>query len=156
MPDIVSRYRETSIDAATKAKLVQMLLGRAMQHARAGAAATLAGRIEVRFQENQRLAEIVSVLREHLDLVHGGAIARQLDMIYGHIQAVIIRIDIRGQADLYDHVLAILADLERAWAEIVATPTSLPIGVGRVAGTEVDRGTASQGSSAREGFSLRA
>ena len=159
MADFASRYRETSIDAATKAKLVQMLLGRALQHARGGAAAA-EGRIETRFNENQRLTEIVSVLRGHLDLERGGAIARQLDAIYGHLQVVIMQIDVRANAALYDHVLAILGDLERAWSGIAQTPAPLaaPLAAPASRSTgalEPARGTATQGA-IREGFTLRA
>ena len=152
MADISTRYRETSIDAANKARLVQMLLGRAMQHARAGAAAAAEGRIEARFNENQRIAEIVTVLRGHLDLERGGAIARQLDAIYGHVQVVVMKIDVRGDASLYDHVLALFSDLERAWAEIARTPAppapTAPA-PGPAARPVQDGGT-------RGGFSLRA
>ena len=150
MTDISSRYRETSIDAANKARLVQMLLGRAIQHARAGAAAAADGRIEARFNENQRISEIVAVLRGHLDLERGGAIARQLDAIYGHVQVVIMKIDVHGDASLYGHVLALFSDLERAWAEIARTPAP-PAPSGPAAGT---RQAANGGAVA--GISLRA
>ncbi|WP_396274934.1 flagellar export chaperone FliS [Hyphomonas sp.] len=156
MSDIASRYRETSIDAATKAKLVQMLLGRAMQHARSGGAAAAEGRIEARFNENQRLSEIISVLRGHLDIDRGGGIARQLDAIYGHLQVVIMQIDVRADVTLYDHVLAILGDLERAWSEIAQVPAPLAAPTSQVAGTPGStRGTAAKGA-IREGFTLRA
>ena len=152
MADISTRYRETSIDAANKARLVQMLLGRAMQHARAGAAAAAEGRIEARFNENQRIAEIVTVLRGHLDLERGGAIARQLDTIYGHVLVVIMKIDVRGDASLYDHVLALFSDLERAWAEIARTPAP-PAPTAPAPGPAT---RPAQDGGARAGFSLRA
>lgn len=153
MADISRRYRETSIDAANKARLVQMLLGRAMQHARAGAGAAAEGRIEARFKENQRIAEIIAVLRGHLDLQRGGAIARQLDAIYGHVQVVLMRIDVHGDAGLYDHVLALLSDLERAWAEIASNPA--PAAQPVPAAAEAGPRPAPDGG-ARAGFSLRA
>ena len=33
-----------------------------------------------------------------------------------------MKIDVRGDASLYGHVLALFSDLERAWAEIARTP----------------------------------
>jgi len=154
MADISTRYRETSIDAANKARLVQMLLGRAMQHARAGAAAAAEGRIEARFNENQRISEIVTVLRGHLDLERGGAIARQLDTIYGHVQVVVMKIDVRGDASLYDHVLALFSDLERAWAEIARSPA--PPAPAPAAPAPGPAARPAQDGGARAGFSLRA
>jgi flagellar protein FliS len=122
MQDLSARYRESSIETATKAKLVQMLFARALQHARAGAVAAREKRIEARFNENQRIAEILSVLRGHLDRERGGDIARQLDSIYAHLQIVVMQIDVRGDAGLYDHVIRVLGDLEQAWAALAQTP----------------------------------
>jgi hypothetical protein len=66
------------------------------------------------------------------------------------VQVVVMKIDVRGDASLYDHVLSLFSDLERAWAEIARTPAPpAPAAPGPAARPVQDGGT-------RGGFSLRA
>lgn len=117
-----SLYREAGIETASKAKLVQLLLARAVNHARQAHAHCLAGQIEERFRENSEAASIVAVLRGHLDMTQGGEIARNLDALYAHVSRTILRADLRGDAKAIEHVIGILSDLEQAWAALANDP----------------------------------
>ncbi len=115
-------YRETGVETATKCRLVQLLLARALEHARRAHDHCLAGRIEERFRENSEAAAIVAVLRGHLDMAQGGEIARSLDALYGHVSRMILRADLGSDATAIAHVISILTDLEQAWGALAAEP----------------------------------
>ena len=117
-----SLYREAGIETASKAKLVQLLLARAVDHARLALAHCLAGRVEERFRANSDTAAIVAALRGHLDMARGGEIARSLDTLYAHVSRMILRADLHNDAQAIEHVIGILADLERAWSALAAAP----------------------------------
>jgi flagellar protein FliS len=117
-------YRETRVETASKARLVQLLLARAVEHARQAHAHCLAGRIEARFRENSDTASIVAILRGHLDMAQGGEIARSLDALYEHVSRTILRADLNNDASAIEHVIAILLDLEQAWGALAAEPAA--------------------------------
>lgn len=115
-------YRNAGIETASKAKLVQLLLARAIGHAREAHGHCLAGRIEERFRANTDAAAIVAALRAHLDLAQGGEIARSLDALYAHVSRTILNADLRNDAKAIDHVIAILSDMEQAWKALANAP----------------------------------
>lgn len=134
-----SLYRDAGIETASKAKLVQLLLARAVDHARQAHAHCLAGRVEERFRENSDAASIVAVLRGHLDMAKGGEIARSLDTLYAHVSRTILRADLRNDANAIEHVIAILSDLEQAWGALANDPPARPVATPAAAPAREDR-----------------
>lgn len=134
-----SLYRDTGIETASKVKLVQLLLARAVNHARQAHAHCLAGRVEERFRENSGAASIVAVLRGHLDMAQGGEIARSLDALYAHVGHTILRADLRNDGKAIEHVIAILSDLEQAWAALANDPPAPPAATPAAAAAHDDR-----------------
>jgi flagellar secretion chaperone FliS len=119
-------YRETHLEAVGKARLVQMLLSRALDHARKVREFCVGKRIEDRHNENMRLVEIVLVLRRYLNMDSGGDVARNLDQIYAHVLHACTRVDVTNDVSLIDHVIGILETFEKAWATLAGS-TKAPL-----------------------------
>jgi len=121
MNDHASRHYQTQqIMTASPAMLVFMLYDKAIVCLKEAIRAVEAGDIEARCKANGRAMEIVAHLRGTLDRQKGGAIAANLDRLYGFILALLPKVDFNNDAGTAQTAIDLLAPMRESWRTLAA------------------------------------
>lgn len=121
-----SRYRDAELASATPGQLVVMLYDRILLTLRRARAAADAGRIELRCESLLSASEMITELRLVLDHEQGGAIAANLDQLYGFMLRELTEANRLQDAARIDVVLRIAGELRDAFAQVVASGAAAP------------------------------
>ncbi|MBB5189945.1 flagellar protein FliS [Silvimonas terrae] len=119
----LASYGQNSVDmavaSASPLKLVVMLyegaikaVGLAKHHMQAGNIADKGQSI------SKAIAIIDEGLRQSLDVEKGGELGQNLDALYEHMIAQLLKANIENKVDILDHVNQLLIDLKSAWDTI--------------------------------------
>jgi flagellar protein FliS len=128
--NVADKYQTQQILSASPAKLVAMLLDRAIGSLHEAVRAIEAGEIEARWRANERAIEIINHLWMTLDLEKGGEIAANLDRLYRFMLARLPEVDIHNNPGPARDVIGLLEPLRRSW-HTVAERTKGPAPVGQ-------------------------
>ncbi|QXO18093.1 MULTISPECIES: flagellar export chaperone FliS [Vibrio] len=117
-------YKKVSVDsqlsAASPHKIVQMLMGGAIERLIQGKAAMLQGHIPVKGERLGKALEIVISLRSCLSMNDGGEIAENLDQLYEFMITQITTANYENDPQPIDDVIDILREIKSAWDQIPA------------------------------------
>jgi flagellar protein FliS len=114
----VSSYRQVgSAEAsyATPHRLVQMLMGGALDRIMKAKGNVLRNEPEARHKDIQWTITVIDALRGSLDFEHGGEIAANLDLLYDYMNRRLNDADINNDAEPLDEVESLLKEIKEAW-----------------------------------------
>lgn len=110
---------ETAIAGATPHQLVQMLFDGFMESLARARGAMRAGQIEAKGRAIGRAVRIVDEgLRASLDMSGGGALARDLNDLYGYLTMRLTVANLRNDESALDECQRLMTPLREAWMSI--------------------------------------
>jgi flagellar secretion chaperone FliS len=121
MMDRAAAYKTSQILTASPVERVVLLYRGAIRFATLQVAETERGHREAAHNASIRAQEIVSALRETLDL-SAGAVARQLDGLYDFCLRRLTEGNIRSQAAPVREAIQVLQGLLEAWLQVANLP----------------------------------
>ena len=128
-----SRYRDNDLSSASPGRLVVMLFDQIVLSVRRARMAMEAGQIELRATQIVRASDMIGELRVSLDHEQGGAIAANLDALYGYMLGELLEANRRQDAAPLDRVLVMVTELRDAFAQVVASTPASPLAAVRSA-----------------------
>lgn len=112
-------YKKISVDsqltAASPHKVIQMLMGGAIERLIQGKAAMQVGNIAAKGERLGKALNIVISLRTCLSMEDGGEIATNLDSLYDYMIRQISKANSENIDDPIDDVIYILREIKSAW-----------------------------------------
>lgn len=122
------RYTETRVLSATPEQLVVILYDHVLTQMQRARLAIEVGQHETRMIAIDRASKAVSELLLTLDRDRGGAIATQLDGLYGFLLGELIDIGIHPDAARLERLIAMVQELRDAFdAAARARPAGAPV-----------------------------
>jgi flagellar protein FliS len=115
-----ARYRDAELVGASAGQLVVMLYDKMLLTLRRARLACEAKQIELRCEQILSAGEMIGELRVSLDHAQGGAIAKQLDALYGFMLRELMEANRKQDARKIDGVIRVASELRDAFAQIVA------------------------------------
>lgn len=115
-------YQTQQIMTASPAKLVAMLIDKAIASLNEASAAIERGDTTCRHNANRKAIDIVAHLWGTLDLDRGGEIAANLDRLYAFMMRRLGDVDIRNDAQAARDVIKLLDPLRKSWHELASRP----------------------------------
>jgi flagellar secretion chaperone FliS len=128
-----SRYRDNDLASASPGRLVVMLFDQIILSVRRARMAMDAGQIELRATQIVRASDMIAELRISLDHEQGGAIATNLDALYGYMLGELLDANRRRDPAPLDRVLVMVTELRDAFAQVVASTPASPLAAVRSA-----------------------
>ncbi len=127
-----SAYRqvgvETGVSTASAHQLVTMLFDGYFDSVAQARGALQAGRIEDKGRALSRAVRIVHEgLRAGLNLRDGGAIAANLDRLYGYVALRLTHANLHNDAAALDECAQLIEPVRAAWLEIAPNATARPL-----------------------------
>ena len=113
------KYKQTSVESASKEKLLLMLYEGAIKFVKRAIIAADKNDIPVRCENIGRAYDIVLELMNTLDFKVGGEVAENLEQLYMFITDELTRANITGKTEHLNNVLKILETLYEGWKEAV-------------------------------------
>jgi flagellar protein FliS len=127
--NVADKYQTQQILSASPAKLVAMLLDKAISSLHEAIRAIEAGEIEARWRANDRAMEIINHLWMTLDVEKGGEIAANLDRLYRFMLARLPEVDMHNNPGPARDVIGLLEPLRRSWHTVAErTKAAAPAG----------------------------
>ncbi|MDN3697838.1 flagellar export chaperone FliS [Vibrio clamense] len=115
-------YKKVSVDsqlsAASPHKVIQMLMGGAIERLIQGKAAMQAGNIPVKGERLGKALDIIISLRSCLSISDGGEIAKNLDQLYEFMITQISTANHKNDPQPIDDVIDIIREIKSAWDQI--------------------------------------
>jgi len=109
------KYHKTSVESASKEKLLLMLYEGAIRFVKKAIIACEKNEIAPRCENIGRAYDIVLELMNTLDFKVGGEVAENLDQLYMYITEELTRANITGNPKHLKNVLKILETLYEGW-----------------------------------------
>ena len=109
-------YKEVDVQTASQGKLVVMMFNGAIQRAEDARRQLNAGRFDGAHNSLIRAQEIIGELRNALDM-KTGEIARNLDRLYEYFQHLLIRANIRKDAQPIEEAVGLMTEMRDTWKE---------------------------------------
>jgi flagellar protein FliS len=122
-----SRYRDAELASATPGQLVVMLFDKLLLTLRRARLAADARKIELRCESLLSASEMITELRCNLDHAQGGAIAANLDQLYGFMLHELAEANRLQDGARIDVALRIATELRDAFAQVVAGRAAAPV-----------------------------
>ncbi len=114
-------YAQQQIYTASPAQLVYMLYDHAISALRDAIKAIEENNIEKRWKANSKACEIITHLWTTLDMEGGGAIAQNLDQLFGFMLTKLPEVDFKNNPQPAKEVITLLEPLRDAWKELLET-----------------------------------
>lgn len=119
---VLQKYQTQQIMSASPAKLVAMLIDKAIACLTEAGAAIERGDIAGRHNANRKAIDIVAHLWGTLDLDRGGEIAANLDRLYAFMMRRLGDVDMKNDAQAARDVIGLLDPLRKSWHELASQP----------------------------------
>ena len=113
------KYKQTSVESASREKLLLMLYEGAIKFVKRAAIAIENGDIPTRCENIGKAYDIVLELMNTLDFKVGGEVATNLEQLYMFITEELTRANITGKVEHLNNALKILETLYDGWKEAV-------------------------------------
>lgn len=113
-------YLQTHVRSRTPLELVVMLYDAAIRSTEAAASAADKRDIRTRRDEVSRVMAIISELQNNLDMERGGAIAAELDRVYGWMTSRLLDATVQQDATPLREVHRVLNVLRDGWQQIAS------------------------------------
>ena len=113
-------YRRTEALSRSPVELVVMLYDGALRFIAEAQAAIARGDIRGRVQAVSRALAIVAELQNTLQIKEGGAVAQELDRLYGYVMTRLLDVTLKRDARALDEVHRLLSPVRDAWAQTAA------------------------------------
>lgn len=111
-------YLQNQVMTATPKKLIILLYDGCIKFMNLAELAILDNKMENAHTNLIKAQNIVMELKGTLNFEDGAAIAEELDTIYGHLHAALIKANIEKDADQVKKCCLIMQDLRTSWVEI--------------------------------------
>jgi flagellar protein FliS len=122
-----ARYRDNDLASASPGRLVVMLFDQIVLSLRRARIALDTGQIELRATQIVRASDMLAELRISLDHEQGGAIATNLDALYGYMLGELFDANRRQDPVPLDRVLVMVTEIRDAFAQVVAGTPAAPL-----------------------------
>jgi flagellar protein FliS len=119
MKNAYQKYKATSIQSASREKLLLMMYEGAIKFTKLAIAATEAKKIADRGMNITRVYDIVLELNNTLDHKVGGDIAKNLEQLYMFLTDQLTKANISGDVQYLKNCLRILETLYDGWAKAI-------------------------------------
>ncbi|MGB8275116.1 MAG: flagellar export chaperone FliS [Alphaproteobacteria bacterium] len=113
--NVTEKYQMQQVLSASPAKLVAMLLDKAIGSLHEAIRAIEAGEIEARWRANGRAMDIINHLWLTLDIEKGAEIAANLDRLYRFMLVKLPEVDLHNNPGPARDVIGLLDPLRRSW-----------------------------------------
>ena len=114
----INSYRQAASSEAmyaTPFRLVQMLMGGALDGMANARGSILRKEHEARHNEITWIISVIDALRGALDFEQGGEIANNLDMLYDYMVRRLYAADVEQSVEAIDEVASLLKEIKTAW-----------------------------------------
>jgi flagellar protein FliS len=111
-------YRRVESESRSPLELVVMLYDGALRFLDEARAADARKDLRARGRAISKTLAIVGQLQNTLDMEKGGAVAEQLDELYGYITSRLIDVTVKQDITACDEVHKLLSTLRDAWSQI--------------------------------------
>ena len=118
----INSYRQAEVQSRTPLELVVTLYDGALRFAAEAREAIARSDVRARAVALSRAMAIVSELQSTLDMNAGGAIAVELDRLYGYVRDRMLDASFRQDVGPLDEAVKVLLTLREGWSQISATP----------------------------------
>lgn len=119
MKNAYQKYRDTSVQSASREKLLLMLYEGAIRYAKKAAAACDTKDIAERGLNIGRAYDIIMELNNTLNHEIGGEVAARLEQLYMFMTDRLTQANVTGDRTHLDHVIKILETLYSGWVDAV-------------------------------------
>lgn len=119
MKNAAQRYKQTSVQSASKEKLLLLLYEGAIRFMKQAAIAVDNKDIAGRGMNIGRAFDIVNELNNTLNHDVGGEIAKNLEQLYMFISEQLTKCNATGQKEPLNHAIKIMETLYSGWVEAV-------------------------------------
>jgi len=109
-------YKKVSVETASQEKLIIMLFNGAIQKAEEGKRRIVSEDIEGAHNELVRAQEIISELRNSLDMTVG-EISITLDKTYEYLYTLLVQANVKKDLEAIDQCVEHLSEIRDAWIE---------------------------------------
>jgi flagellar protein FliS len=124
-------YRATQTQTSSPLELVVLLYDGALRFLADADRALATGDLAARATAISKALGIVNHLQSTLDLSRGGAVAEELDRLYGFVQDRLLRVTSDHDAGALAEAQQVLAPLADAWRSVAAGPVAVTAEAGR-------------------------
>lgn len=111
-------YLQNQVMTATPKKLIILLYDGCIKFMHLAERAILDKKLEDAHVNLIKAQNIVLELKATLNFENGAAIAEELDTIYGHLHAALVKANIDKDADQVKKCCGIMQDLRASWVEL--------------------------------------
>jgi flagellar protein FliS len=123
----VATYQEVQVTSRSPLELVVMLYDGAIGALRTAREAMIRCDLVGKRDGMKKALEIVQHLQSSLNMEDGGAVAEQLDALYGHVIERVLDANVQGEPASLQEAIDLLVPVRDAWATIAATPDATPL-----------------------------
>jgi flagellar protein FliS len=113
-------YRNLEAQSRTPLELVTMMYDGALRYANEARTAHAGNDRAARGRAVSRVLAIVGELQNTLNVTEGGAVAVELDRLYGYITVRLVDVSAKNDGTALDEICRLLTTLRDAWAAIAA------------------------------------
>lgn len=113
------KYKKTSVESASKEKLLLMLYEGAIKFAKQAREAAEQKKIKERGELIGKAYDIIMELASTLDFKVGGSMAVNLEQLYIYVMEELTRANITGDVKHLDNALKVLAILYDGWSKAI-------------------------------------
>ena len=114
----IQSYRKTNVITSDPKKLVLMCYEGAIDNLKVAKQGIMKKEYEEKGKALAKAQDIINELMNSLDFERGGAIATNLDSLYGYMIRRIIHASIADDINAIEEVIGMLSELKSAWEEI--------------------------------------
>jgi len=124
-------YRRVESESRSPLELVVMLYDGALRFLDEARAAHARHDLRARGRAISKTLAIIGELQNTLDMEKGGAVAEQLDNLYGYINSRLIDVTVKQDIAACDEVHKLLSTLRNAWSQVSSQPPAADLALAR-------------------------
>lgn len=122
----ISTYKKTSVETASKEKILLMLYQSAIKHCKKAIEGIEENNLSKKGESISKMQEIIIELNNGLDLEVGGKIARELSSLYDYLLFSSTKANMQITKEPLESCLNVLTTLYEGWDEAIKKVKSSP------------------------------
>ncbi len=111
-------HRVSGVEAADPHKLVDMLMGGALENIASAKGHMQRGEVAEKGQCLSKSISIIEGLRGSLNHEQGGEVSANLDALYEYMESCLLKANLKNDQGLLDEVIGLMVEIRGAWNQI--------------------------------------